>query len=279
MSSKVPTSLYFIIIFLIVVEIIVLMPDRVDFSTTMQVEEKDFHTEADLYIDDFQLVETKSPHRYWTLNAEGAFLFREFDLGVLNSLRGKLVDEDIQKVSVTGKHGLIFVGDQALLLRDEVEAVTAEGYRLTADYFWYDNKKQLLKTASPVLLVGPDPEKPALRVSGQGLTASMDTQQHEILQNVRGHREYENEPPLDISAGYGRVDTAKQVADFREGVVVQKGDLKITSDQFRVRYLQKSREIDWASAKGNVRLWEGDWHGTAREAILRGQNRFVELRG
>ena len=276
MPSKVPTSLYFVIIFLIILEISVLMPNRVDISPS-ETESGHVYKEADLHIEGFELTETRSKDIFWTLNADRALLFRAYDLGVLSDINGEIVDGKHQ-VSMTGKQGLIFISEKSLLLLDNVQAVTEEGYRLLSDYLWYDGKEQFFRTSSSVKLAGPNPEVPTIELTGQGLYSSLKKQSHEILSRVNAQQNFLNEPKLSITSDTGILDTENKLATFDKDVVISKGDLKISSDKFRVKYLS-SRDVEWASATGNVNINERDWRGTCKEAVLLGRDKFVQMRG
>lgn len=253
------------------------MPNRADVSRTDSVVGESAYKEADVHIENFELTEARSGDIKWTLHAERALLFRRFDLGVLSDIDGELVESKHQ-VKLTGREGYVFISDKSLLLVDGVKAITEEGYRLLTDYLWYDGKKQYIRTASTVNVSGPNPDEPVIVLSGQGLISSIEKQNHEILSRVKAHQNFQNEPTMFISSDSGGINIEDKLATFKKDVVISKGELKITSDKFRIKFLG-NRDIEWASATGSVHISDGDWNGTCKEAILFGKDKFVQLRG
>ena len=95
---------------------------------------------------------------------------------------------------------------------------------------------------------------------------------------MRAHQNFQDEPTLFISSDSGRLNIEEKLATFSKDVEISKGDLKITSDKFRVKFLG-NRDIEWASATGDVNITDGGWKGTCKEAILLGKDKFIQLRG
>ncbi|MBN1613704.1 MAG: LPS export ABC transporter periplasmic protein LptC [Deltaproteobacteria bacterium] len=137
-------------------------PDRVD------VEVKDvFYTE----ISDSDVK--------WEIRADSASYQKKENLAVFNNIAVRLLTKD-GKVLMTGDHGEFDTNKKDIRIYGNVDIMTERGDRLRTDHLNYSHGDRRISTDAVVTM-----ENPRMRVSGKGMTMSLDDRELRLLSNIK----------------------------------------------------------------------------------------------
>ena len=139
--------------------------------------------DADIQIRNFAFIQTQEGRDEWEIKAQKAEVFEEQKKAVLEKLEVRF--------SLPEGFGMTFYGEQGKLdteKRDfeilsgdrDIEVVFNNGYKLSTRSLKWTNQEQRILITDPVEIQGP-----GLKIHGQGLEASLASQEFKVLSNVR----------------------------------------------------------------------------------------------
>jgi LPS export ABC transporter protein LptC len=139
--------------------------------------------DADIQIRNFAFIQTQEGRNEWEIKAQKAEMFEKRKEAVLERLEVRFTSPEGYGMTFHGQQGRldtekrdfeVFSGDQA------IEVVFNNGYKLLARSFKWTNQEQMILTTDPIEIQGP-----GLKIQGQGLEASLASQEIKVLSNVR----------------------------------------------------------------------------------------------
>lgn len=115
----------------------------------------------------------------WTLDAKEVQFSEDRSSIVFHGFRLKLEPEGKATVTLTGKAGDYSRNTGVINLYGDLDAVSADGYRLITDYASFDEKARCLSSDKPVKITGP-----FFSVEGVGLFVDLNSRTFKVLSNV-----------------------------------------------------------------------------------------------
>jgi len=140
-------------------------------------------------IDGFRLIETIMGKKSWVLDADSANTFNEKQTVELFKLKLDFYKKtgDTVLMVLTSDQGTINTGSRDVEARQHVVVVTRDSLKIYTDYVKWINKARKMVTQSHVRL-----EKGTDWLVGDGMIASPDGREVQLLHNVKGKKELLN---------------------------------------------------------------------------------------
>lgn len=137
---------------------------------------------ADAGVQGFSFIQSKGGLVDWKIQAKQAQVFDSDAKAVLKEVQVTLMGPDGVAMTVTGDDGTINTSSKDFILSKrtgDLALVLNSGYTIYTSRFTWDNQKHRIWTDEPVRIAGP-----SLDVTGQGMDASLITQEMRIRRNV-----------------------------------------------------------------------------------------------
>jgi LPS export ABC transporter protein LptC len=135
---------------------------------------------VDLQVRNIRLTEVGDSGMKWEIIADTARYQKKENLAFLEKLTVKLVTRENRTFVMTGDRGRLNTESRDMEIEGNVDIVSDNGDRFRTDRLRYLNAAKLIETEGPVVL-----ENKSLRVSGVGMTLSLEEKKVALLSQVR----------------------------------------------------------------------------------------------
>jgi len=196
---------------------------------------------ADLTLEEIHYVETKGDKKEWELRAKSGQHFRKDDYTTLEDLTVTFYAEEGRIITLRGDKGSM-KGRKEIEVWGNVVITSSDGYRVSTNSLRFDDEKQQISTAEPIMLEG----KEGLQVKGVGAVVYLKKKTLSILRKVRvkqGNRE-----ATSHEATYYHRES-KLVLQGEP--VVREGDNWVTGKRI-IYYIEEKRSV--AEGEGEERV-------------------------
>lgn len=138
---------------------------------------------ADARIQDFTFTQTKGEIVQWKVQAEQARLFEKESRAVLNRVQITLYGAQGKELTLSGDDGTLDTQTKNFQLSNRSTPIVVEtqsGYTIQTNHLAWTDARHEIQTADHVTINGH-----GLQVTGRGLLGKMDTEEFQVLEDVR----------------------------------------------------------------------------------------------
>lgn len=138
---------------------------------------------ADARIQDFTFTQTKGDIVQWKVQAEQARLFEKESRAILNNVQITLYGAQGKELTLSGDEGTLDTQTKNFQLSNRVMPIVLEtqsGYTIQTNHLSWTDARHEIRTADHVTINGH-----GLQVTGRGLLGKMDTEEFQVLDDVR----------------------------------------------------------------------------------------------
>ncbi|MBU4376948.1 MAG: LPS export ABC transporter periplasmic protein LptC [Candidatus Omnitrophica bacterium] len=188
---------------------------------------------------------TKDGQRKWAIKGESADIMSE--TVELNNIEADTYDED-RTVKLEADSGTYDKHSGGVKLEENVVVTTSDGIKLTADWFEWDSKTNIVTSDSKV-----EVRKDDLYACGMGASASAKSKEVRLNRDVlvkQGDITATSKGPLHI-------DYSNKKASFTDKVKVVDPRGELTADRLDIFFNTETKEIERIVAEGSVELKRG----------------------
>lgn len=314
-SRRIYRTLLFIFCLAILVQLLVIMPLKVDDSVQESVSQVESQTETpnktpnktpdetlpspvesapgeasldpteskpieiagDQRMSAIHMLETREGNKDWELWSQQAQSIPENQSVVLTGVKSLFHAKEGVTYQVTGQKGMIEVPKKNLEVSGKVETQISNGYRFFTDDMQYSSDQRVLFTDSAVKVLGPPSEgKRALRLTGKGLKTNLNESRVEVLSDVRAEKVLEKGQRAVIRSDRARFDGNKVTASFLGQVVLDIDDMRITGPKADFLYDTKGDILKSVVFSGGARVSDPNKWATSDEVKVDFlQNQYV----
>lgn len=136
--------------------------------------------QVDLQVRNIRLTEVGDSGMKWEIMADTARYQKKENLAFLEKLTIKLVTKEGRTFAMKGDRGQLNTESRDMEIEGNVDIVSDNGDRFRTDYLRYSNAGKLIETEGPVVM-----ENKRIRVSGVGMTISLEEKKVAVLSQVR----------------------------------------------------------------------------------------------
>ena len=138
---------------------------------------------ADARIQDFMYTQTNGDIVQWKVQAEQARLFEKDSHAVLSNVHVTLYGKQGQELTLSGDEGTLDTQTKNFQLSNRTAPIVVEtqsGYTIHTNHLTWTDARHEIKTDDHVTINGD-----GLQVTGMGILGKMDTEEIQVLDNVR----------------------------------------------------------------------------------------------
>lgn len=138
---------------------------------------------ADARIQDFTFTQTKGDIVQWKVQAEQARLFEKESRAILNNVQITLYGAQGKELTLSGDDGTLDTQTKNFQLSNRVTPIVVEtqsGYTIQTNHLLWTDVRHEIQTVDHVTINGH-----GLQVTGRGLLGKMDTEEFQVLDDVR----------------------------------------------------------------------------------------------
>ena len=138
---------------------------------------------ADAHIQDFIYTQTKGDIVQWKVQAEQARLFEKDSQAILSNVQVTLYGKQGQELTLSGDEGTLDTQTKNFHLSNRTTPIVVEtqsGYIIQTNHLTWTDARHEIQTADHVTINGH-----GLQVTGMGLLGKMDTEEFQVLVDVR----------------------------------------------------------------------------------------------
>ncbi len=138
---------------------------------------------ADARIQDFMYTQTNGDIVQWKVQAEQARLFEKDSHAILSKVQVTLYGKQGQELTLSGDEGTLDTQTKNFQLSNRTTPIVVEtqsGYTIQTNHLTWTDARHEIKTADHVTINGH-----GLQVTGMGLLGKMDTEEFQVLDDVR----------------------------------------------------------------------------------------------
>lgn len=278
MTKVRPIILALIFIFLMV-EIVVISPKEIGVSSrpdspllSQSDSEKSQQTMRGVH-----LSESKSDARDWELWADQAFTTNDGTVWHLEKVKVKFFGENNLTYTVTGEKGVVNVTTKDVEISDHVVMLSSNGYRFRTEHLNYLSTNRTLKTVDAVVMDGgfSKGELP-IELKGNGLMATLDTNEIKILENVKSKRQLESKDFVYIESDSAEFSSTNKYAKYLGDVTIDYKGSRITGPTARFDYDPAIKAVSSLLVEGGARVTDISKWATAKTIqMLFHENKFI----
>ncbi len=138
---------------------------------------------ADARIQDFTFTQTKGDLVQWKVEAEQARLFEKDSRAILNNVQITLYGVQGRELTLSGDEGTLDTQTKNFHLSNRTTPIVVEtqsGYTIQTNHLVWTDARHEIQTPDHVTIHGH-----GLQVTGRGLLGKMDTEEFQVLDDVR----------------------------------------------------------------------------------------------
>lgn len=138
---------------------------------------------ADARIQDFTFTQTKGETVQWKVQAEQARLFEHENRALLNNVQITLYGAQGKELTLSGEEGSLDTQTKNFNLSNRTKPIVVEtqsGYTILTNHLVWTDARHEIQTAEDVTINGH-----GLQVTGRGLLGKLDTEEFQVLHDVR----------------------------------------------------------------------------------------------
>ena len=138
---------------------------------------------ADARIQDFPFTQTKGDLVQWKVQAEQARLFDKDSRAILNNVQITLYGAQGKELTLSGDEGTLDTQTKNFQLSNRTSPIVVEtqsGYTIRTNHLVWTDARHEIQTPDHVTIHGH-----GLQVTGRGLLGKMDTEEFQVLDDVR----------------------------------------------------------------------------------------------
>jgi LPS export ABC transporter protein LptC len=138
---------------------------------------------ADARIQDFTYTQTKGDIVQWRVQAEQARLFEKDSHAILSHVQVTLYGNQGQELTLRGDEGTLDTQTKNFELSNRTTPIVVEtqsGYTIQTNHLRWTDARHEIQTVEHVTITGH-----GLQVTGMGLLGKMDTEEFQVLDDVR----------------------------------------------------------------------------------------------
>ena len=189
---------------------------------------------------------TKDGQRKWAIKGDSADIVS--DTVKLNNIQADTYDAD-RTVTLEAESGTYDKQSGGVKLENNVVVTTSDGIKLTADWFEWDSKTNMVRSDSKV-----EVRKDNLYASGNGAEASASSKEVQLNKDVL----VKQDDITITSKGPLHIDYSNRKASFNDKVKVVDPRGELTADRLDMLFNVDTKKIEEIIAEGNVELKRGD---------------------
>lgn len=236
------------------------------------------HTKAAFGMSKVHFLESQGNKPSWEIKSEFGELYRKENYAFLTIVDVLFFsDKTGNKIKSRSQHGTAYLSKNEIALEGNVQIESQKGYLFTIEKLLYDGNKHTFSSEEEVEMVGPNPERPQMKLLGKGFHGNLDDEEFGVRKNVRAEKKIKEGNVMRIRSHAGKFYTNDQVAIFTGGVKTNLLKLEVFSDYLKL----KLEEEDEASieARGKVRLKQKKMDGRAQVMKLSTTSSAIILEG
>jgi LPS export ABC transporter protein LptC len=138
---------------------------------------------ADARIQDFTFTQTKGDLVQWKVQAEQARLFEKESRAILNNVQITMYGAQGKELTLSGDEGTLDTQTKNFQLSNRTTPIVVEtqsGYTIQTNHLVWTDARHEIQTPDHVTINGH-----GLQVTGRGLLGKMDTEEFQVLDDVR----------------------------------------------------------------------------------------------
>ncbi|MDZ4662519.1 MAG: LPS export ABC transporter periplasmic protein LptC [Pseudomonadota bacterium] len=232
---------------------------------------------ADQVLESVKLIGTEGGRREWELNAETAVDFKGKGEWQLEKIKTIFFGKVGTHYSVKGKSGQVNIETRDMMISGDVVTKTSNNFELKSDIVYYDSKNKLLKSESPVSILGPKDKKGnRLRLEGIGMNALVQEGKTTILENVKGEVALEDGTIMNVKSKSVELRADSRWAQFYGNVVIDVGSMRVSGPGAQFQYEADSGSLSSLFVNGGVKVSDVGKLATSENVkVLFKDNKFV----
>jgi LPS export ABC transporter protein LptC len=223
------------------------------------------------------LVETREGAKEWEVWADQAFGFKAENRWILDRVKAEIFGERGTRYTVTGSRGEINTLTKDLKVSGQVLTQSSNGYVFVTDEIVYSSKNRSLESQSQIEMKGPaDEEGRRLTLTGKGMSLLMNSENMEILADVRGLRDTHSGDVVKIQSERAQLSNLNLSAIFQGKVLIERLDSKVFGPTAIFKFADRNNRLERIFVRGGVRIEEPPRWATSQTAQLDvGKNQIV----
>ena len=138
---------------------------------------------ADARIQDFTFTQTKGDLVQWKVQAEQARLFEKDSRAILNNVQITMYGAQGKELTLSGDEGTLDTQTKNFQLSNRTTPIVVEtqsGYTIQTNHLVWTDARHEIQTPDHVTINGH-----GLQVTGRGLLGNMDTEESQVVDDVR----------------------------------------------------------------------------------------------
>ena len=138
---------------------------------------------ADARIQDFTFTQTKGDLVQWKVQAEQARLFEKESRAILNNVQITMYGAQGKELTLSGDEGTLDTQTKNFQISNRTTPIVVEtqsGYTIQTNHLVWTDARHEIQTPDHVTINGH-----GLQVTGRGLLGKMDTEEFQVLDDVR----------------------------------------------------------------------------------------------
>lgn len=249
--------------------------------------------DVDQSIKDMHMIETHEGQKEWELWSDHAVSTKGGEMLKLDVVKAIFFSDSGVTFNVTGKKGSVQVKSKDLRVEGDVVIKSSNGYTFRTPYMDYQSKARTIVTDQEVEMIGPkDATGNALKLTGVGMQASLETSVMEVLRDVKAQKSLEKGRRAVIRSHRSIFSGKDRTAKFMGDVVLDMDAMRITGPEAQFQYDSDKDIVKSVVFSGGARVSDSDKWATAQNLrvdfetnrfVFRGNPRVVqnndELRG
>ena len=273
------TGLFWLLGFLVVVEVIFFAPEHLQSQEPVPQENspQKVSEAADQIMGGVHLVEAREEHKSWELWANTAKGFSGQGAWKLRDVKVVFLNDEGIRYTVRGDRGTVMMETKDMQIEGNVVTTTSNDYRIDTEAVTYTEKTRILKGVHPVKIIGPKDENGyRLNLNGIGLRTFLGNSQILIPKDVKGTKQLDVERVMHIKSNQATLSGQSKVAVFSDNVTMDVDTFTVTSDKARFVYGADAKNLEKIEVSENVRLSdESKWATSEFLDILLPEDQMV----
>lgn len=241
---------------------------------------------AEQKMEGVHLVETRDGGKEWEVWADQAFGFKAENRWVLDHVKAEIFGDKGTRYTVTGSRGEINTLTRDLKVSGQVLTQSSNGYVFVTNEIFYSSKNRSLESENVIEMKGPaDEEGQRLILTGKGMRLFMNSENMEILADVKGERGTQGGGVIKIQSEKAQLSNLNLSATFQGNVVIERLDSKVYGPIAIFKFADRNNRLEQILVRGGVRMEEPPRSATSQTAqvdvsknqiILDGEPRVIQ---
>jgi LPS export ABC transporter protein LptC/lipopolysaccharide transport protein LptA len=232
--------------------------------------------DADVVVNDFEVIETLHNRELWRLRAKIAKKYSAQQETLGEEIEADFFNENGKNLHLTGDYGRIDEQTGNIIASGNVQATVVEdGATLKTEELLYNAETGKITTDKHIII-----ERGTMITEGEGLESDSSLKKAKILQNIMTTLKMSEEAsPIVIVSDVLQLDELAQLAIYKGNVTVTQLSSEIKADKMLVYSNERKNTIDRIEVFGNVQITtdnilatgeEGEYTSSKQEAVIRG---------